>query len=99
MDFCREAHISRVTYYSLLKGNDIPSRYTADSCAEGAALRCIKEVIEKDVQGCTLYAICCVLHSQEKQKLVDFSSFYKFRIPALRLICQVGRLQGGYSEL
>ena len=33
VDFCREAHISRVTYYSLLKGNDIPLRYTADSCA------------------------------------------------------------------
>ena len=33
VDFCREAHISRVTYYSLLKGNNIPSRYTADSCA------------------------------------------------------------------
>ena len=24
VDFCREAHISRVTYYSLLKGNTIP---------------------------------------------------------------------------
>ena len=33
VDFCREAHISRVTYYSLLKGNNTPSRYTADSCA------------------------------------------------------------------
>ena len=33
VDFCREAHISRVTYYELLKGNDTPLRYTADSCA------------------------------------------------------------------
>ena len=33
VDFCREAHISRVTYYELLKGNATPSRYTADSCA------------------------------------------------------------------
>ena len=33
VDFCREAHISRVTYYELLKGNNTPSRYTADSCA------------------------------------------------------------------
>ena len=24
VDFCREAHISRVTYYELLKGNTIP---------------------------------------------------------------------------
>ena len=24
VDFCREAHISRVTYYELLKGNAIP---------------------------------------------------------------------------
>ena len=33
VDFCREAHISRVTYYELLKGNNTPSRYTAGSCA------------------------------------------------------------------
>ena len=33
VDFCHEAHISRVTYYELLKGNNTPSRYTADSCA------------------------------------------------------------------
>ena len=33
VDFCREAHISRVTYYELLKGNDTPLRYTANSCA------------------------------------------------------------------
>ena len=33
VDFCREAHISRVTYYELLKGNNTPSRYTADSYA------------------------------------------------------------------
>ena len=30
---CTIAHISKKTYYSLLKGNDIPLRYTADSCA------------------------------------------------------------------
>ena len=33
VDFCREAHISRVTYYELLKGNTIPRRYTSGSCA------------------------------------------------------------------
>ena len=33
VDFCHEAHISRVTYYELLKGNNTPLKYIADSCA------------------------------------------------------------------
>ena len=39
VDFCREAHISRVTYYSLLKGNNTPLRYTAGSCIWRISMR------------------------------------------------------------
>ena len=33
VDFCREAHISRVTYYKLLFGKTLWRAYTSDSCA------------------------------------------------------------------
>ena len=32
-DLCAMAHISKTSYYRLLKANNTPSRYTSDSCA------------------------------------------------------------------
>ena len=32
-DLCAMAHISKDSYYRLLKANNTPSRYTSDSCA------------------------------------------------------------------
>ena len=32
-DLCAMAHISKTSYYRLLKANNTPSKYTSDSCA------------------------------------------------------------------